>query len=174
MFPEAVVVEYDYDHTGAAATKNRALGKVTTEWVTFVDDDDVLYPEHIETLLVAQHEYGADVTYPMAFCSNQPDGMDPVGLQGKPFDADELRRRSYIPTTSLIRTELFQSCGGFQLQNRPGVPGADLYDDWGGYLALLNHGATFHHVPVFTFVWNITSAGAPGKLGNTSGRGDRW
>lgn len=174
ILPDAIVVEYDHDHTGAAATKNRALGKVTTRWVTFIDDDDTLMPEHIEVLLAGQHEHGADVTYSMPYCSNRPDGMDPIGRQGQPFDADELRRRSYIHGTSLIRAELFQSSGGFQLPNRPDVPGSESYDDWGGFLSLLDYGATFHHVPQFTFVWNITEPSASGRSGNTSGRGDRW
>lgn len=172
--PDAIVVEYDHDHTGAAATKNRALARITTKWVTFIDDDDLLMPEHIEVLLAAQHEHGADVTYSMPYCTNRPDGVDPIGRHGQPFDADELRRRSYIHGTSLIRTDLFKASGGFQLPNRPDVPGSENYDDWGGFLSLLDHGATFHHLPVCTFVWTITQPSTPGRDGNTSGQGDRW
>jgi hypothetical protein len=129
--PAAIVVEYDHEHTGAAATKNRGLAKVTTEWVAFLDD--------------------------------VPGGIDPSGMRGAPFDPEESRRRSYIQTTSLIRTKLMQSTGGFQLPRHT----VSDYDDWGTFLALLDAGATFHHLPEQTFIWEHHGR-------NTSGRADRW
>jgi glycosyltransferase involved in cell wall biosynthesis len=63
ILPEAIAVAYDHEHTGAAATKNRALAQVTTQWVTFIDDDEYLMPEHIQVLLDAQAQSGADVVY---------------------------------------------------------------------------------------------------------------
>lgn len=38
------VVEYDRDRTGAGATRNRAISRVDSEWVGFLDDDDHLAP----------------------------------------------------------------------------------------------------------------------------------
>ena len=92
----------------------------------------------------------------------------------QPADAAELRRRSYIHGTSLIRAEMFQASGGFQLPNRPDVPGSEFYDDWGGFLSLLDYGAMFYHVPVFTFIWKISHPSSPGNPGNTSGDPARW
>ncbi len=60
-------VEYDHEHTGAAATKNRGLAKVTTEWVAFLDDDDQFKPEHLEKLREAQLDSGADVVYSLPY-----------------------------------------------------------------------------------------------------------
>jgi hypothetical protein len=82
-------------------------------------------------------------------------------MQGAPFDPDELRRRSYIQTTSLIRTDLVRSTGGFQ------CPAGSNYDDWGCFLALLEAGAQFYHVAEQTFVWNHHGR-------NTSGLSNRW
>jgi glycosyltransferase involved in cell wall biosynthesis len=161
--PAAIVVEYDHEHTGAAATKNRGLAKVTTEWVAFLDDDDAFLPEHLEKLREAQLDSGADVVYSMPLIPQIPGGIDPSGMRGAPFDPDELRRRSYIQTTSLIRTKLMQSTGGFQL---PHHVESD-YDDWGAWLALLDAGATFHHLAEQTFLWEHHGR-------NTSGRPDRW
>jgi glycosyltransferase involved in cell wall biosynthesis len=48
--PAAIIVEYDHEHTGAAATKNRALAKVTTPLVAFLDDDDHFLPHHLAVL----------------------------------------------------------------------------------------------------------------------------
>jgi glycosyltransferase involved in cell wall biosynthesis len=157
----AIVVEYDHEHTGAAATKNRGLTRVTSEWVAFLDDDDQFMPEHLEKLREAQLDSGADVVYSMPFIPQIPGGIDPSGMRGAPFDADELRRRSYIQTTSLMRTKLVQSTGGFQCP-----PGSD-YDDWGCMLSLLEAGARFYHLPEQTFIWEHHGR-------NTSGRADRW
>jgi glycosyltransferase involved in cell wall biosynthesis len=154
--PSAIIVEYDHHRTGAAATKNRALAKVTTEWVAIVDDDDLLFPQHLEVCIAAQQVTGADVVYPWPLM-NGDGARDPRPDRfGVPFDAAELRRGSYIPTTALFRTELAQRVGGFQ--KPPGSP----YDDWGLWLAMLDAGATFHHVAERTWQWNVHG-------GNTSG-----
>jgi glycosyltransferase involved in cell wall biosynthesis len=173
LSPAAIIVEYDHEHTGAAATKNRALDRVTTEWVAFLDDDDHFLPQHLEKLSMAQRASGADVVYPMAYVTNQHEGIDPFGRKGAPFDADELRTRSYIPTTALIRTAMFKKVGGFQLPDQTLFPDS-VNDDHGGYLAMLDAGAEFHHLPEQTFVWTVTRPGQPGVAGNTSGVGSRW
>jgi glycosyltransferase involved in cell wall biosynthesis len=48
--PERVVVEFDDDRLGAAATRQRGLEKVTTPWVAFLDDDDEFLPGHLYAL----------------------------------------------------------------------------------------------------------------------------
>ena len=168
LTPDAIVVEYDHHHTGAAATKNRALAKVSTDFVAFLDDDDQFMPSHLASLMRAQIINKASVVYSRPFIPQIVNHEDPSGRHGLPFSADELRKRSYIQTTSLIRTDLFQEVGGFQCP-----PHSD-YDDWGGYLALLNADAKFYHLNEQTFIWNHWGAGTPDRPGNTSGRGDRW
>jgi glycosyltransferase involved in cell wall biosynthesis len=84
--PAAIVVEYDHEHTGAAATKNRGLARVTSDWVAFLDDDDQFMPEHLEKLREAQLATGADVVYSMPFIPQIPGGIDPSGMRGAPFD----------------------------------------------------------------------------------------
>jgi glycosyltransferase involved in cell wall biosynthesis len=167
---DLIVIEPDPNHTGAAATKNRGIAKVTSEFVAMLDDDDEFWPEHLEKLLAAQQEHQADVVYSMPFIPGRPGGMDPCGRFGQPFDADELRKRSYIQTTSLIRTELLKAAGGFQIPEGRGVP----YDDWGAFLALLDLGAKFFHVAEQTFTWHHHGYGRPGVPGNTSGDPSRW
>lgn len=160
--PEAIVVEYDHEKTGAAATKNRALGRVDTVWATFLDDDDTMLPHHLQTLAVASIDSGADVVYSTPFVPQL--GGPPTGPDhryGLPFDPDVLRERSYIHTSALARTELMQAAGGFQHY------GDSPYDDWGCWRAMLENGASFHHVDVQTFCWQHWG-------GNTSGDPARW
>lgn len=153
---QQVIVELDSDRQGAAATRNRALAKVDTEWVAFCDDDDELYPNHLR--LCARHARltGADVVYP----GYDTIGEDPIGCFGIPFDPFLLRRRNYIPVTTLCRTGLVLGAGGFQ--SHPDEFG-DPCEDWGLWLALHDLGAKFSHLPQRTWIWTVT--------GGTRGRG---
>lgn len=163
---DEIIIATDVHRHGSAVTRNRALSRVATEWVAFLDDDDYLLPDHIETLVSHARETGVDVAY--AGCRvTGPDGeniplQEEWGRFGKPFDGELLRQASHLPVTSLVRTKMAQ-------QAWFGPPaGVDTpYDDWGFYLRLLDLGATFSHVPKVTWVWSHH-----GK--NTSGQPDRW
>lgn len=178
--PAAIIVEYDHEHTGAAATKNRAAAKADTPWLAFLDDDDQFLPHHLETLRGAaalNQVFGGfpDVLYSIPEVPQSPTKRDPNGRYGVPFDPEELRRRSYIQTTSLIRRSVFERAGGFQLPDRTMPGGAPCpYDDWGLWLAILEQGGRFLHVPEVTFIWNHWGRGEAGVPGNTSGDPNRW
>jgi glycosyltransferase involved in cell wall biosynthesis len=163
---DALSVAMDYGHAGAAATRNRAVTGVRTEWSAFLDSDDYWWPGHLDTLLRAAEESGADVIYPW-FEVTGPDPsrcFDPLAqFFGKPFDADVLRTQNYVPVTVLARTELVLSVGGFQEREGTANP-ADEHELW---LKLLDAGATFHHVPERSWSWWW-------HQGNTSGSGARW
>lgn len=159
---DAVHVVPDVHREGAAATRNRGLAEVDCDWVAFLDDDDEWHPEHLRAC--ARHAVltGADVVYP----GYDADGEDPVNCFGLPFDPTLLRRRNYIPVTVLARTAAVRAVGGFQ--EHPDEYGAPC-EDWGLWLALLDAGAKFSHLPRRTWVWHL-GAGTKGK-GVTGGTG---
>jgi glycosyltransferase involved in cell wall biosynthesis len=151
-----VQVERDRHRLGAAAARNRALEDVDTEWVAFLDDDDEFKPNHLKACARLAALSGADLVYPWFDTDD-----DPIGMFGVPFSATFLRQRNYIPVTVLARTDLVRRVGGFQ--DHPDING-DPCEDWGLWLALLDAGATFVHLPQRTWIWH---------LGNgTRGRGD--
>jgi glycosyltransferase involved in cell wall biosynthesis len=152
-----VVVEMDERRAGAAATRNRALERVETEWVAFLDDDDEFYPHHLKACLRCARFSKADVVYP----GYDTVGEDPVNCFGIPFNATMLRRVNFIPVTALVRTEMALRVGGFA--ERPDVNG-DPCEDWGLWLRLLDAGAKFAHLPVKTWLWRVD--------GGTRGRGE--
>lgn len=170
--PAAVSVAVDNHRCGSADTRNRALSAASTGWVAFLDDDDELGPQHIELLAGHAEASGADVVY--SGCTVLDAHGRPVppqeewGRFGLPFDPDLLRRYSWLPVTSLVRTELARQVGGFT--RPPGSP----YDDWGFYLRLLEAGARFVHLPVRTWTWHHWGHGTAGVPGNTSGDPTRW
>lgn len=150
-------LELDVDRAGAAATRNRALACVDTEWVAFLDDDDELKPGHLRACARHARLSGADVVYPGY---DVVGGDDPIGCFGLPFDPILLRRRNYIPVTVLARTALVREVGGFR--PHPDEFG-DPCEDWGLWLAMADAGAHFAHLPQRTWVWHVS--------GGTRGRG---
>lgn len=162
--PDAIIVSIDNDRVGSATNRNRALKRVTTEWVAFLDDDDEFMPQHLLVLL--QNSHDADVIYTGCTVLGPSGEEIPLseewGRFGKPFDAELLRKQSYLPVTCLAKMEYLHQW------NEPfgAPPGCD-YDDWGMYLRLLDKGARFKHVPRKTWIWWHHGF-------NTSGRSDRW
>lgn len=163
--PQAVIVEVDLAHAGAAATRNLGLEQVTTEWVAFLDSDDQLRPGHLAGLHDMARETGADLVYPWFDVAN---GWDPFPDRfGQPFDPEVLRTRNTIPVTVLARTELVRAVGGF----RPKGPPENPCDDWGCWEAMLAAGGRFVHLPERTWIWHWHRSATDG---NTSGRGNAW
>jgi glycosyltransferase involved in cell wall biosynthesis len=159
--PREIIVATDYNHEGAAAARNAGLFAVNTQFVAFLDDDDWLYPQHLQSCLGGLQASGADIAYPWFDVEG---GTDPLGMFGKPFDPDHLQVANYIPVTVVARTQVLQSVGGF---TRHPETGDNPCEDWGCWLAVHNAGGRIVHVPERTWSWSHNT-------GNTSGRGDRW
>jgi len=161
LSPDALIVEVDHRHAGAAATRNAGLEKVTTPWVAFLDDDDEFLPEHLALCRTHAMLTGADMVYPWF---EVPEGWDPFpDREGQAFDPVVLETRNTIPITVLIKTELIKAVGGFEPKGPPDNP----CDDWGAWIKVRNAGAKIEHLNRRTWLWHWHG-------GNTSGRGDRW
>jgi glycosyltransferase involved in cell wall biosynthesis len=160
--PAMTVVEIDLEKSGAAATRQRGLDRVETEFVAFLDDDDELFPRHLELLAAEQARTGADVVYPWFEVVG---GTDPFPeMYGKPFDLDRLRTGQYIPITVLARTEAVRAAGGFREQmNELGWT----QEDWVLWLTMADQGRSFVHLPRRTWSWHHHG-------GNTSGNAKNW
>ena len=165
---DAISVVTDTQRRGAGRTRNLALAMARTQWVAFLDDDDLFHQHHLETLLGHALETGADVVYSSCRITHPRLGEIPPGhpgweewgRPGKPFDPELLRQRSYLPVTSLARRTLAQ-------QSSFEPPPGSHYDDWGFYLGLLDLGAMFSHINEVTWTWTHGDH-------NTSGQPDRW
>ena len=160
------IVVNDHHRHGAAWSVGQGVVQVQTEWLTLLGDDDWLLPEHHAVLMQAQRETGADVVY------GTPVIVDGDGENARPcwnidYNEDTMRQQSIVPGGgSLIRTELLQRVGVPQVDHPKYGRQTRQYDDWGMYLALLDGGATFAHIPDVLYAWRHWS-------GNTSGKGDR-
>ena len=54
--PDAVHIVIDTGREGAAATRQRALMAASTDFVAFLDSDDLFLPKHLEWLMTHQEE----------------------------------------------------------------------------------------------------------------------
>jgi len=152
-----VIIAPDMTGEGAAATRNRALKQVSTPLVAFLDDDDELYPHHLDRCVWYADARGADVVYPGY---DVVGGVDPVDLFAHPFDAALLQQRNFIPVTTVCRTEAVRAAGGFQ--PHPDEFG-DPCEDWGLWLAMSGRGADIAHLAEKTWRWHLHDGQTAGK-----------
>lgn len=169
--PAEIIVHVDHDHAGAYHARNKALARVTTPWVAFLDDDDFFHPEHLEVLIAGANRTDADLigTYP------EPDRPAALSLfscrkgirclanlaQWGPEQLDHLDSRhsdrcrhcgtqtgSFILVTNLVRFDLIEAIGGFPKPKSMGefFEGYNA-EDYLFLLRLKDVGAQFYQVP---------------------------
>jgi len=149
--PEFVIVAIDRDSEGAAFTRTRGLMQVATEWTAFLDDDDELLPNHLETLEACAADSRADMVFPWFLVVG---GQDPFPQHfGKQWDRNDPRQTTI---TFLVKTELAQRIGGFI---EPGDAGLDSAgnragEDFRFVIRLSDAGGKIVHVPQRTWIYH--------------------
>lgn len=162
--PVQVIVEHAEEGEGPAVVRNRALAKVETPWVAFLDDDDYLRPNHLKRLALVQADSGADVVWPWFDVEG---GSDPFPMfQGRQWDPEDPHQ---IPITVLARTEAIQAVGGFEVVGDGPVDqhGHRAGEDWRLWLSLSAAGYRFWHTEEKTWVWvhhGANTSGLPSRV----------
>lgn len=159
----ALSIALDHHREGAAATRQRALGGVRTEWVAFLDDDDEFLPQHLQRCLEHATETDADYVFPWFTIPQQP-GWDPLNGFGHPFDPASPRQTTI---TTLVRTELAQSVGFLHPPEGDLVGGNVWGEDYQFTVGCVRAGAKIVPLHERTWLWHHHGH-------NTSGRPDRW
>lgn len=164
LAPQTTVIVLDIGKEGAPANRQAGLNQVTTEYVAFLDDDDELYPEHLEALRTNIGD--ADLIYPWFDVGG---GTDPFPHhEGKPWDCSNPHQ---VPITFLARTESVQSAGGF-LEDWSETGAVDdegnrIGEDFLLITRLCARGAKIVHLNQRTWRWHHHAS-------NTSGLPSRW
>lgn len=177
---DQLLVERDSERTGAWASRNRLLARVTTDVIAWLDDDDTLGPHHLKACMrvLEQSPFKPDLVYPRPRMIGGADPTavthqgvfptSPWGLRFTPEHAAHIRQLgSFVPMTHLVRTEVVRRAGGF----RPGYAvesgfGGQRYrgEDEDYLVRLLDEGAAFEHLDRVTWNWHV-------HRGSTAGRG---
>ncbi|MEH6587183.1 MAG: glycosyltransferase [Halioglobus sp.] len=143
---------------GRSHAGNLGLSTATGQFIGFLDDDDLLFPHHLETLyagIASQNQNGA--AYALSWESHtryeaNMDGIDshlevPRHLKGS-FSREKLKRLNFLPIQSvLFARSLYDQCGGFDVDK-------DLLEDWDLWLRYSSQ-SDFTHVPLVTSLYRI-------------------
>lgn len=153
---------------GAIVTANTGLHESRGEFVGLLDDDDVLFPDHVSTLMTALDRSGADVAhsdvisafYDVAFDPDVPYGYSVfLNKIGEPTDL-------YVgdgigPMAALFRRSLAHEIGGYD----DALPHCEDWDFW----IRLAQRADFVHVPRITALYSIRNDNTNMMSYNTGG-----
>lgn len=179
LLPEAHCVAIDTERAGAAATRDRALRMASTQWVAFLDSDDMFLARHLELMLRHALDREADFVYSWFKVWQQApsQGVDrileddpifPVTHYLNDFDPDDPIETT---VTTLVRTELAQSVGFVPLDRGHD---ANSGEDYNFLLGCLKAGAKVSHLKRRTWLWRHWSLrdGAPGNTSGLPTKGD--
>lgn len=130
---------------GRARAAQAGVEAAAGDYVGFLDDDDLLAPEHLETLVGMVAGAGVRVAYTDAavgvyeLTSGGWRCVERRLPYSRDFDADLLRLDNYIPFhTLLVERALFSEAGPFDAT-------LEFFEDW-EWLIRLSQRATFHHL----------------------------
>lgn len=141
--PRQHLIGIDHSRIGAAAMRNELLQAVGTPLVAFLDDDDVLYPRHLDVLCSKLADDALlDVAWSWCESENGPAIPRPVY-----FNAAAMRRANFIPVTVVARTQAVLDVYGFD----PDVE----HEDWDLWLRMLDKGARFDVVAEVTWKYRF-------------------
>ena len=166
---EVTLVQHEQSH-GRSVAANEGVRAAKSDYISFLDDDDLQYPEHLKTLAAA-----ATSTPPhVAWYSDAVSAFVRLGengayetharlrLFGGDFHRDRLLVDNFIPLpTLLIPREKFLDAGGFD-------PQFDLFEDW-EFLIRLSALGRFAHVPRVTCEIRHIEGGGSITIANPEG-----
>ena len=149
-----VLVEEIPSGVGRSAAANRGVARATEELVAFLDDDDLLAPDHFDRLYRAYREGPSPVVYSDAATTVYAQGdagwrLRHRGLQySLDYDSDYLLLANFIPLhTLLMPRSLYLLAGGFD-------ESIELSEDW-DFLIRLSFHTAFRHVRAVTCEYRV-------------------
>lgn len=152
------VCYYPQAKVGRSQTGNAGLGKTSGELLMFLDDDDLLYADHVEVLVAAlraQNEcvaaYALSFQIPTLVDSEgrlTETSYSTPGVFYQPFDYTTLCHHNYIPIQAILfKRELFEARGGFDIE-------LDQLEDWNLWLRYAYRNR-FCYVPKTTSLFRV-------------------
>jgi LmbE family N-acetylglucosaminyl deacetylase/glycosyltransferase involved in cell wall biosynthesis len=135
---------------GRAAAANTGVAVAHGKYVNFLDDDDLLYPEHLEKLTLFLETTGEQVAYSdcekgeyhwagQGFVLNKEKTL----FWGVDFDRDRLHCTNYLANMSILFSkELWERIGRFD-------ESVEVFEDWDFWRRLADQ-TVFHRLPGIT------------------------
>lgn len=166
-----VILEDSPGRRGRSGAANGGAARAGEELLTFLDDDDLCFPDHLERLVRAHRSGPEPVCYSDAVTvvyerrEELWEARHRTLQYSLDFDADYLLLANYIPIhTVILPRALYDKCGGFDET-------LDYSEDW-DFLIRLSFDVSFRHVRGVTCEYRVfgeaegdplhAAAGAPG------------
>lgn len=154
----SIVLEESPERAGRSAAANRGAARAGEELLTFLDDDDLCFPDHLDRLARAHRSGPEPVCYTDAVTvvyERRGESWEPRhrALQySLDFDPDYLLLANYIPIHTLILPRaLYGKSGGFDET-------LDYSEDW-DFLIRLSFDVSFRHVRGVTCEYRVFGEG---------------
>ena len=160
------------DGTGRSRAGNCALAQANGRYLMFLDNDDLLYPEHVELLVSSLlNNKNCQAAYSLAWdVKTKINDKDMTYTEMThtipdnhrlPYCQDRLQELNFIPIQALLfRRELYENYGGFHED-------MDYLEDWNLWTRYSQAGP-FIHIPKMTSLyrtpWNSTASVTRQKL----------
>jgi len=144
--PRVIFINRKENH-GKASCLNEALSRAKGKYIAYIDDDDLYYPNHIETLVnVLENECDCQVAYSdlyKTYCKVMPDGsrkvLSKVVEVSRDFDRFFMLHFNHVLHISLMhRKDLIEKTGPYNEQ-------LNILIDW-DMTRRLAFFSDFHHV----------------------------
>lgn len=155
---DGYVAKYiECERVGRSIAGNTGVECASGKFIVFLDDDDLLFPDHVETLIAAVHRTASDGAYSLAWetpvlYSDKAKGeyseIDHFthDTHRQEFDREILLKYNYLPIQAvLFKKELFDVCGGFDHD-------MTYLEDWVLWKRYAHNG-NFVHVPKTTSMY---------------------
>lgn len=128
---------------GVIATKNLGIKLSETTWTIFLDADDVMPKNYLESLYKNACDCRSDIVYT---------DMNYIGaknekLKSQRFSLGALLINNYIHNSALISTTVLKKSGGYKKEMSGG------YEDWELYITLAENGSKFSYIPEPAFLY---------------------
>lgn len=127
----------DKSNEGVIATKNLALTEVSTNYMMFLDADDMLDKNYVEKTLKTIRYDNSDIVY----TDMEMFGSISTVQKTRPFSKYLIRSVNFIHNSSLMRTEVFKQVGGYKQKMSIG------FEDWELYLSISEITDKFSYIP---------------------------
>jgi glycosyltransferase involved in cell wall biosynthesis len=156
------------ERQGRCRAGNVALKQAQGEYFVFLDDDDLFFADHIEQLILAIHEAGAECKVAYSYSFELPtefaDDGETIARLGRmrphyrqPFVYLKLLLENYIPILNvLFHRSLYEQHGGF-------TEHLDNLEDWNLWVRYASTARPFIVVPKTTAVYRVPMSKAVQK-----------
>jgi glycosyltransferase involved in cell wall biosynthesis len=147
-------------NAGLSAARNRGIREARGRYILPLDADNRLVPAGIAASL---RLLDADPQVAVAYGERIDFGLRSGRTAHKEFDSGFLLWTNTIDACAVYRREVWESCGGYD-------PAMDSWEDWEFWVAALERGWRFRHVPEIAFEYRVR----PGSMLDLAEQEGRW